>query len=384
MYDQNRSFLFQKRDIFYFSRRIPKDLKRHYCTPRFVISLRTKVERVAHSRARVLAAQLDEEWLGLRIRTSRSPLARFLVTRSEQTGEMSDAPTMSEAKRLYLEAKGKGKTRTFELTAERCTAFLVQSLGDRPIDTYQRSEVNQVRDAYREGGLSRASIRRNFGTLRAIVNFAAKETGIAENPAFSGVYIGEDEGTKKRRQPIPPDVLRDIQTQCHKQDDEARWLVALISDTGMRLSEAAGLLTSDVHLDGPTPHIKLVAHSWRRLKTSGSERSVPLVGEALWAVRRAVAATEGEFLFPRYCDKEQCKSNSASAALNKWLGPRVPEGCVIHSFRHSMRDRLRAVECPSDIIDRIGGWSVGGVGESYGNGYPLGVLAKWLSRTIDA
>ena len=24
-------------------------------------------------------------------------------------------------------------------------------------------------------------------------------------------------------------------------DDEARWLVALISDTGMRLSEAAGL-----------------------------------------------------------------------------------------------------------------------------------------------
>jgi hypothetical protein len=42
-----------------------------------------------------------------------------------------------------------------------------------------------------------------------------------------------------------------------------------------------------------------------------------------------------------------------------------------------MRDRLRAVECPPDIIDRIGGWSVDGVGESYGGGYPFSVLYKW-------
>ena len=28
-----------------------------------------------------------------------------------------------------------------------------------------------------------------------------------------------------------------------------------------------------------------------------------------------------------------------------------------NSFRHSMRDRLRAFECPSDIIDQIVRWS---------------------------
>ena len=31
-----------------------------------------------------------------------------------------------------------------------------------------------------------------------------------------------------------------------------------------------------------------------------------------------------------------------------------------------MRDRLRAVGCPSDMIDQIGGWSSGKVGEGYG------------------
>jgi hypothetical protein len=52
----------------------------------------------------------------------------------------------------------------------------------------------------------------------------------------------------------------------------------------------------------------------------------------------------------------------------------------MHSFRHSLRDRLRAVECPSDIIDAIGVWKTAGVGHGYGNGYPLEVLEKWMDK----
>ena len=45
-----------------------------------------------------------------------------------------------------------------------------------------------------------------------------------------------------------------------------------------------------------------------------------------------------------------------------------------------MRDRLRAVECPSYIVDRIGGWLTAGVGQTYGKGYPLVVLNRWMSK----
>ena len=48
-------------------------------------------------------------------------------------------------------------------------------------------------------------------------------------------------------------------------------------------------------------------------------------------------------------------------------------------FRHSFRDRLRAVECPSDIIDAIGGWKTFGVGQGYGSGYGLDVKYKWMN-----
>ena len=45
-----------------------------------------------------------------------------------------------------------------------------------------------------------------------------------------------------------------------------------------------------------------------------------------------------------------------------------------------MRDRLRAVQCPSDIIDQIGGWQTAGVGQSYGKGYELDVLYEWMNK----
>jgi len=145
----------------------------------------------------------------------------------------------------------------------------------------------------------------------------------------------------------------------------------------MRLSEACGLLTSDICLDGELPHIKLVVHPWRRLKTGPSSRSIPLVGASIWAAQRVIKQGH-QFAFPKYCNEIKCKSNSASAALNKWLKPRVPDGCVIHSFRHSLRDRLRAIECPADIIDAIGGWTTEGVGHQYGKGFDLNVKAKWM------
>ena len=134
-----------------------------------------------------------------------------------------------------------------------------------------------------------------------------------------------------------------------------RWLVALLCDSGLRLGEATGLTKDYLVLDHRIPHIKVKLHPWRSLKTVGSEREVPLIGISLWAARRIKNNwSPFKFAFPRYTNDYFSNANSASAALNKWLKPFVPEDCVIHSFRHSFRGRLRNVEfeCPFDIIDR--------------------------------
>ena len=63
-------------------------------------------------------------------------------------------------------------------------------------------------------------------------------------------------------------------------DDDMRWLVGLFSGTDMRFGEAVGLSAEDINLDDETPHGNITPHPWRRLKTKGSERCVPLVGKA--------------------------------------------------------------------------------------------------------
>ena len=77
---------------------------------------------------------------------------------------------------------------------------------------------------------------------------------------------------------------------------------------------------------------------------------------------------------------QTCNANSASAALNKWLKQTIGDGYVMHSFRHSMRDRLRAANCPSEMIDQIGAWSSGKVGEGYGEGFSVSSIKNFMQK----
>ena len=172
--------------------------------------------------------------------------------------------------------------------------------------------------------------------------------------------------------------LGKLQEICLTQDDELRWIIGIIINTGMRLSEVVGLSKDDLFLKSDIPHLRVIPQPWRRLKTLSSERSIPLVGVSLWAAQKASEASESRFAFPKYCNENKASSNSVSAALNKWLQRNINGEIVVHSLRHAMRDRLRNIECPVDIIDAIGGWSRGTIGEDYGLGHSLAVKHKWL------
>ena len=115
------------------------------------------------------------------------------------------------------------------------------------------------------------------------------EHGIPSNPSFSGLYIDRSLGATER-QPISVGNIRTLQDRCFKIDDERRWIVALVSDSGMRLGEAVGLQKSDFQIIDGIPVVVIRPHPWRRLKTKNSERTVPLVGFSLWAKDRILKA----------------------------------------------------------------------------------------------
>ncbi|MDA0802011.1 MAG: tyrosine-type recombinase/integrase [Proteobacteria bacterium] len=363
--------------IYYYVRRVPYDLTSYYNVKRLCFSLKTKSASAAVRASKSINQRLEDYWLGLRLQNMDIPAIQ--VVKSSDTN-VNDTLRLSEACELYLRLKGVGKDKVFTRTANRNTQYVTKLLGDRPISSYSSNEAAQFRDWCIGQGMGIKTVKRVFASVRAIINLAISEEGFDCSNAFAKTYFPDDDNAQSR-QPISAEDLKKVQSLCKEIDDEMRWLIALISDTGMRLGEAAGLLKEDIKLDEPIPYIDLKSHPWRSLKTKGSQRLIPLTKEALWACKRLLEANNDSiFAFPRYCDERSCKANSASGGLNKWLHQYVPENCVIHSFRHSLRDRLRAVECPSDIVDAIGGWKTSGVGHGYGNGYPLEVLEKWMKR----
>ena len=53
MVDQNGAYLFKKRDVYYFSKRVPSDLKDLYKLGRLTFSLKTKCPKLAKNQVRV-------------------------------------------------------------------------------------------------------------------------------------------------------------------------------------------------------------------------------------------------------------------------------------------------------------------------------------------
>ena len=389
MNHHNHTYLKRRSGIYYYTRRIPCELQQKYNRDRLYVSLRTRSRRKAMAASERLSNELETIWSQIRaegIVSKVSSEVRLFTQTSLQSrsaildnDEVLALPYISVALETYLDLKGRDRSPSFESSVRRSVSYLIEELGDKRIDKYARSEALAFRDALLQRQLSISSVKRNFTNINAVLGLVCKELGHPDSATFRGLFFKETPECAKRLA-VPPKQLQQLQIQCMTTDDEHRWLLAMISDTGVRLSEAIGLSTNDIKLHGTVPHLVLQPHPWRRLKTVGSRRKIPLVGSALWAAHRIIANHSSSFAFPRFCNNKSLKSNSVSANLNKWLKLKIGDEYVIHSLRHSFRDRLRAVDCPTEVADALGGWSVKTVGQSYGEGYNLETLFRWMKQ----
>ena len=266
----NPSYVFLTGNAYYFNRHVPLDIQPYYKSNRIILCLKTSRRDLAIRSAKPIAQRLEDYWLSLRLSMIDIP-ALHLLRDKPLSPSQSSWMQLTEALDFYLRLKGAGKDKVFKRGAERDIQSVVDVLGDRPLDEYASSDAANFRGYLLKKGLTTNSVKRNFATIRSVINLSIQEHGLDCKNAFSKVFL-PDLDDAKRRKPIPIEDIRQIQQECRQADDEARWLVVLISDTGMRLSEATGLHIDDIKLDCEIPFIDLKPHSWRTLKTKGSHK----------------------------------------------------------------------------------------------------------------
>ena len=76
MVHQSCSYLKLKGRTYYFSRRVPKRLQKHFKTDRVEVCLHTQLVSAAARQAQVLASELEEHWYILKRREIKQHLAK--------------------------------------------------------------------------------------------------------------------------------------------------------------------------------------------------------------------------------------------------------------------------------------------------------------------
>jgi len=254
---------------------------------------------------------------------------------------------------------------------------LLTVAGDREVESYKRDDARALLAHLQSVGNKTATIRRRFNSISAILNFAYQELEIdRRNPFAKMTIVGEGLDAAKRGT-FTEQELRDGYQQSMNSLTGIPLLFPILGETGCRLAEIVGLRVGDVDLDDRVLHIR--SNDKRRLKTAGSERSLPLNHTASLALSMALEYADDEWMFPRYIKEDGCYATHASNALAKWTKRRW--NLTAHSLRHTFRDRLRAAEVPLEAIDQIGGWSsVSSIGSSYGKGYTVDHLRRYMDQ----
>ena len=249
---------------------------------------------------------------------------------------------------------------------------------DKDVSQYTREDAKLFVRYLEMKGNKTATIRRRINSLSAILNYAYAELDLDKRNPFSRLFIkGEGEDSHKRGT-FTNDQLKWGYDKALASGSQIKLLMPLLGETGCRLAEIVGLKLEDIDLANDLIHIR--PNSARRLKTRSSQRTLPLVGYAKLAIEQAFKQADDTYLFPRYIRDGKCYATHASNALNKWLKKDF-DGLTAHCLRHTFRDRLRAVECPMDLIDQIGGWkSINSIGNGYGEGYDIERIRHQMTK----
>jgi len=243
-------------------------------------------------------------------------------------------------------------------------ATFISLAGDRDVSLYSREDAKLLIHHLELKGNKTTTIRRRINSLSAILNYAYSELDLDNRNPFTRLFIRNEGHDVFKRGTLSKKQLKAGYDKALASGSTVKLLMPLLGETGCRLSEIVGLRVEDIDMENELIHIR--ANAARRLKTRGSERTLPLIGYARLAMLQALSQANEEWLYPSYMKTGKSDAYSASASINKWL-KRDFDGLTAHCLRHTMRDRLRAVECPMDMIDQIGGWrSVATIGVGYG------------------
>lgn len=242
--------------------------------------------------------------------------------------------------------------------------------GDLELPSIKRADVLKFRgwwlEKIEQEKLKAYSANRCFSDLKGMLTVIDDALQTEYRAPWDKIRLKATNATKlDKRPPFPVEWVQNKILAVGAMDnlnEDARLIVYVMAETGMRLGEVCNLRPEDIRLNDEIPHVEVADRDDRRQKTDYSIRRIPLVGVALWAMKQRPNG------FARYQDN----ADSASAIINKIMeknGLRPTAKHTVYSLRHTFQDRIENAGASDRLQSDLMGHEFGR--PTYGDGAEL-------------
>ena len=163
---QNHAYLIRRNGIFYFSRRVPADVRSRFNKDRVIVSLHTRSLPKAQRSAAALSDRLERYWDSIRLEVFHTRELGLSLVQEVEADRSDVSVSIQDALDSYLRLKGAGRSKTFFQGAERAVGYLTEATDAEELSSLSASDAARFRDHLIGRGMTAASVRRVFAPHR--------------------------------------------------------------------------------------------------------------------------------------------------------------------------------------------------------------------------
>ncbi len=274
-------------------------------------------------------------------------IERILLNNSS-TEEMSLSALIDE----YLKDMNILNAKKKLYSIKKSLSLMIEICGDKPIDSYNTNDANSFKNYFIK--LDRISSgRRNQSNLQNFFSVIFQKYLVDKKNPFLGLKWPKI-NTKNSYQKFSDDELIRIKDLCLKNNSFISCMSGIMLDTGCSYSEIIGLESEDVDLNKYNPYIIIRSNSIRQINNIYKRRVIPLVGISLNKIEKIYQFSNRGSLFKNYFNIIEPYKFQYEKKFNDEL-KKLSSGKTSISFKYSIIERLKSVNCPESVIcDLIG------------------------------
>ncbi len=301
---------------------------------------------------------------------SNLSIERILLDNSS-TEKMSLSLLIDE----YLEAINAFNDKKKLYSIKKSLSLLIEICGDKPIDLYNINDTNSFKNYFIK--IDKISTgRRNQSNLQNFFSVIFQKYSIDKKNPFAGLKW-PNIIVKISHQKFSDEELIRIKDFCKRENSLISCIMGIMFETGCSYSEIIGLESEDVDINKYNPYLVIRSNSIRQIKNIYKRRIIPLVGISLNKIQTIYTINNKGYLFKDYSNAIELLKFKFEKKLNNKLKT-LSNGKTSISFKYSIIERLKSINCPESVICDIIGMAKRK--SFYSNEVTLDIKSSWMDQ----